>query len=132
MATEYPLYRKGKLPRKWSANVPGHYITTRIPEIHHTYSREYQSWRNMIQRCYYRSYIGYHHYGGRGIRVCIRWILGDGKRTGFECYLLDRGRRPEGMTCDRVDSDGHYTPANCRWADARTQVLNRRKNKKVA
>lgn len=31
------------------------------------------------------------------------------------------GPRPEGMTLDRIKSEGNYEPGNCRWATAKTQ-----------
>ncbi len=63
----------------------------------------YMSWRAMRDRC--RSQ--HPNYGGRGISYCNRW-------------------QSVGLTLDRIDVNGNYEPANCRWADAKTQRANRR------
>lgn len=79
----------------------------------------YITWRAMRQRCENPKAEKYPLYGGRGIRVCERWKT-------YANFLADMGERPEGMTLDRwPNTDGHYEPANCRWADAKTQASNR-------
>jgi hypothetical protein len=83
-------------------------------------TREYHSWMSMKQRCYDPKHTYFKDYGGRGIKVCARW------RTSFENFLADMGPRPIGKTLDRKNSDGSYTPRNCRWATPLVQRHNRR------
>jgi hypothetical protein len=85
-------------------------------------SPTYHSWSAMIARCTNPKSSKYPDYGGRGIRVCDRWME-------FANFLADMGERPPGMTLDREDNDDDYRPGNCRWTDATTQANNRRKRK---
>lgn len=83
-------------------------------------SPTYASWRNMIKRCTNPKDNAYSEYGGRGIRVCKRWL------RSFTAFLRDMGERPAGTTLDRIDVNKHYTPSNCRWSDYATQNANKR------
>lgn len=92
---------------------------------HHTNTGktgEYNSWCGMKQRCYNPGATQYKDYGGRGITVCERW------RDSFENFLLDVGPSPgPGYSIDRINNDGNYEPGNVRWATAKEQAVNRRK-----
>lgn len=81
----------------------------------------------MKTRCLNPRQKTYARYGGRGIKVCDRWLGPD----GFKNFLSDMGERPEGMTLDRIDNDGNYEPSNCRWATRETQQRNTSRNRIV-
>ena len=117
-----------------SSSLVGHTSTrcTHHPSvIIHGHSRrgnksiEYQTWNNMIERCYHPSHVGYQYYGARGIKVCDRW------RNSFQSFLEDMGPKPKGLSLDRINNDGNYEPSNCRWATQAEQLYNRRPYKVV-
>jgi len=81
---------------------------------------EHHAWRNMRRRCLSPSDKEYKNYGGRGISICERW--GD-----FNLFLEDMGQRPSPLhSLDRLNNEGDYDPANCRWATKSEQSANRR------
>ena len=86
-----------------------------------THTSEYTSWKHMKSRCNNPRYPRFADWGGRGIKVCDRWI------HSFSNFIADMGPKPTpSHTIDRKNNDGNYTPDNCRWATKKEQQANTR------
>ncbi len=83
---------------------------------------EYSVYKGMIQRCYNERNKSYAYYGGRGIVVCERWL------NSVENFLSDMGKRPDGYTIERKDTNGNYEPGNCIWTTRGRQSRNKNNN----
>lgn len=80
---------------------------------------EFRIWNSMRARCGNPNHTSWKRYGGRGIRVCERWL-------DFPNFLADMGPRPgPAYSLDRVDNDGNYEKSNVVWATKRQQGNNR-------
>lgn len=85
--------------------------------------RLYTVYYNIKSRCYKESSKDYRLYGGRGIFMCEDW-----KRSFsiFAEWALSHGY-DENLVIDRINSDGPYSPENCRFV---TPTVSTRENRK--
>lgn len=135
---ENPAHSKG-MCKKHYARYYKHGTTELIEEhngLRTKYPAEYKTWDAMKQRCLCKTNHAYKHYGGRGIKMPERWQ----GAHGFANFIEDMGPMPSyektaggrhKYTIDRINNNGDYCKENCRWADIRTQSMNKRNNRKI-
>lgn len=91
--------------------------------LRQTTNKLFNSWRDMIKRCYNPKRQNYKWYEGRGITVCPQW---HDFKTFVDWSLKNDYQL--GLSLDRIDNNGNYTPDNCHWIPFRKQCLNRSSN----
>jgi len=80
----------------------------------------YRSWDGMKYRCLTKTSPSFKDYGGRGITICDRWLE-------FKNFYNDMiSTWEKGLQIDRIDVNGNYNPANCRWVTRSVQNKNKR------
>lgn len=88
-----------------------------------TNSLTYRIWSDMKSRCFNPTSSIYKFYGGRGITVCERWASSD----GFTNFIADMKEIPgPEYSIERINVDGNYEPANCKWLLRKQQARNTR------
>jgi hypothetical protein len=92
-----------------------------------TKTKLYGVWHRIRQSCLDKNHVSYKNYGGRGISFCAEWD----EFTSFRDWALSSGYA-EGLSIDRIDNNGNYTPENCRWATFKQQARNKRNNILIA
>jgi len=85
----------------------------------------YSVWASMKTRCSNPNSDHYHLYGARGISVCKEW---QDSFVAFRDWSHASGYEI-GLQIDRIDNDGNYEPANCRWITVKANNRNKRSNR---
>jgi hypothetical protein len=76
------------------------------------WSQEYRAWHDAKQRCENPNDKSYKNFGGRGIKLCLRW-------QKAENFLIDMGPKPHPKhlySLSLIDGARDFRPGNCRWA----------------
>lgn len=85
-------------------------------------SKIYIIYHGIIGRCYVKSNTGYKNYGAIGVKMCDEWV------KSFEVFYewaINNGYK-EGLSIERVNVNGNYSPENCTWIEKNKQALNKR------
>lgn len=86
----------------------------------------YHAWRSMQARCLDPSHPNFKYYGGRGIKIDPTWL------ESFEAFWAAmEPTYKNGLQLDRIDTDGHYQPGNCRWVTPKENSRNKRNNRLI-
>lgn len=84
-------------------------------------NRLYFLLQEMKYRCYNTNCHAYKYYGGKGVVVFDEWLINP---QSFIIWALNNGWQ-DGLSIDRIDSNGNYEPLNCRFTTSLQQSRNR-------
>lgn len=81
----------------------------------------YNCLANIKGRCYNPNHRDYKYYGAKGIILCDEWL---NSFNCFEQWALNNGYK-SGLSLDRINVNGPYSPDNCRWVEWKLQARNK-------
>lgn len=91
-------------------------------------TRIYSIWCGIVKRCMNVKSLDYPNYGGRGIKVCDRWMKFEGfyKDVGefYNKHVEEFGEK--NTTAERSNVNGNYEPTNFIWATQKQQAQTKR------
>lgn len=97
----------------------------KIKKVHSTHNqsktRLYNIYTHMKGRCNNQNNKKYSCYGARGIKVCKEWLESYEK---FAAWAKLNGYS-DGLTIERIDVNGDYSPQNCKWISMKDQCHNK-------
>lgn len=83
------------------------------------YKNLYNVWSAMKSRCQNPNNRDYKYYGGKGVKLCPTWQ----SFTPFMIWATKNGHK-QGLTIDRKNGKGNYSPKNCRLVTQAVQCTN--------
>lgn len=90
----------------------------------------YHLWHNITRRCAKENNQNYDRYGGRGIKVCDRWLKFENFKDDMYDSYVDHCKiySKKNTSIDRINNNGNYEKNNCRWATRAEQTRNYSRN----
>jgi hypothetical protein len=88
-------------------------------------TRIYHIFNGMKQRCYNKKSKDYSRYGGSGVYIDNIWnpYTNEGIQNFYNWAISHNYQ--DGLTIDRINPYGPYSPSNCRWTTPKKQSNNR-------
>ena len=79
--------------------------------------QEYGSWMLMKSWCLYPGSLKYPEFGGKGVKMCERWLE-------FDNFVKDMGKRPSAdFVLERIDASGDFEKNNCKWVKKKNRNI---------